>query len=116
MKRDEIQKEIEKVQKQLQELKEKLDAAPLSRLSDASARARIDAASVSYRDALAAAGLGGVSSALGEVVASGKFLDRGIFLTHQARQREWKWEVRLDDDINSEVLLRVDKKTGKIID
>lgn len=113
MKRDEIEKEIEKVQKQLQELKEKLNA---KNLSDPAAQKKINAAAMTYRVALADAGMNDISLGFGEVAAVGKYRGRGIFLTNKFADRNWQWYVLTDQTTNSEVLVRVDKAYRNIID
>jgi hypothetical protein len=113
MNKDEIKKEIEKVQKQLQELQEKLNKKSFS---DPDAQNKIYAVAAIYRAALAAAGLNDISEAFGEVAVIGKYKDRGIFLTNDFKDRDWVWCVVSDDDTNSEVLVRIDKANGKIID
>lgn len=113
MNKDEIKKEIEKVQKQLHELQEKLNAKSLS---DPDAQDKIYAAAAIFRAALNAAGLNDISAAFGEVAVVGKYADRGIFLTNNFAGRDWEWIIMLDNDTNSEVLVRIDKASGKIID
>lgn len=113
MNKDEIKKEIEKVQKQLHELQEKLNAKSLS---DLDAQRNISAAAKDYRAALAAAGLNDISEAFGQVAVTGNYKYRGIFLANDFDDRDWEWVVMLDDDTNSEVLVRIDKASGKIID
>lgn len=114
MNKDEIQKEIEKVQKQLQELKEKL--ANVKSLSDPVAREKIDDVADDYQEALRNAGLNDISYAFGQIVAAGEYKNRAIFLTNNYGCRYWKWVVRYDRDTNSEVLERVHKLTYAIID
>lgn len=113
MNKDEIKKEIEKVQKQLQELQEKLNAKSLS---DPDAQNKIYAGAAIYRAALNAAGLNDISHAFGQVVTVGEFKHRGIFLTNDYASRDWKWVVKHDRDTNSEVLVRVQDLTHTIID
>lgn len=112
MKRNEIEKEIEKVQKQLQELKEKLKKS----LSDPDTQKKIADSAEDYRAALNAAGMNDISSAFGEVAVVGKYRNRGIFLTNKFKDRKWEWYVFTDQTTNSEVLVRVDKSDESFID
>jgi uncharacterized protein YpuA (DUF1002 family) len=113
MTEDEIKNEIEKVQKQLQELKEQLNKKSLS---DPDAQKKIAAAAKDYRAALNGAGLNDISNAFGEVAAIGKYAIRGIFLTNNFKERKWEWCVFLDQSTNSEVLVRIDKSDESFID
>ena len=113
MNKEDIKREIEKVQKQLQYLKEQLAAKSLS---DPIAREKINDASEDYRKALFNAGLTDIGYAFGAVAAIGKYKDRGIFLTNSYNSRSWAWAVKYDVKSNSEMLVRVDKLTDEVID
>lgn len=119
MKREEIKEEIEKVREQLEALEKQLELQQLKKTSDLGYicnRIAIDNAAENYREALINAGLDDISNAFGEVTAVGDLSYQSIFLTNEFAKRTWRWEVRVSEYADSEVLVRVDKATHEPID
>jgi len=115
MNKKEIQQEIESVRLKLQTLEKKL--ANGNNFSDEQARRNINNIAKTYRNALVQSGeLKDIGLVFGEVVEVGEYKHRGLFLTNNFDKRDWEWWVLLDSDTNSEVLVRVDKVTGNVID
>jgi len=115
MNKKEIQQEIESVRLKLQTLEKKL--ANGNNFRDEQARTDIAEAVRTYRDELMqSGGWSDIGSAFGEVVDVGEYKHRGIVLTNKYSDRYWEWWVLIDSDTNSEVLVRVDKEKGHVID
>lgn len=115
MSKKEIQKQIENLRLQMQELEKKL--AQSSNLDDEQVRDAINDAARTYNNTLIQKGeLQGIGQVFGMIACGGKFKHRGIFLTNGFEERDWEWIVAVDEDTNSEVLVRVDKVTREIID
>ena len=115
MDKKEIQQEIEKVRLQLQTLEKKL--ANGNNFGDLQVRHNINKTAETYRNALVqSGGWKDIGLAFGEVVEIGEYKHRGLFLTNKFDKRDWEWWVLIDSDTNSEVLVRVDKEKGHVID
>ena len=119
MNKKEIQKEIENTREKLRELEKQLANAKDHNLSDIHAQGEINRAANAYADLLQAAGIL-VSAAFGEITREGEFAERSIFLDVDytglnPEPRSWKWAV-ITDQLYQQVLVRVDKETGKCID
>ena len=116
MSKKEIQQEIEKLRSQIQTLEKKL--AQSNNLTDVQVREEINNAARVYSNTLIQkGGLQGIGQVFGMIAcAEGKFKHRGIFLTNDFEDRNWEWRVSVDMDNNAEVLVRVDKVTGELID
>jgi hypothetical protein len=115
MSKKEIQQEIEKLRSQMQELEKKL--AQSSNLADEQVREEInDAARIYNNTLIQKGGLQGIGQVFGMIACEGKFKHRGIFLTNGFEDRDWEWLVDVDMNTDSEVLVRVNKFTGVLID
>jgi hypothetical protein len=115
MNKKEIQQEIESLRLKLRTLEKKL--ATGNNFGDEKVRRDINTVAKTYRDTLAIKGeLIEIGDAFGEVIEIGEYKHRGLFLSNNFNERGWEWIVFLDSSTNSEVLVRVDKKTGNIID
>lgn len=115
MSKKEIQQQIEKLRSQMQELEKML--ARSSNFADEQVRIDIAAPAIAYRNTLIQkGGLKDIGESFGEVVEVGVLKHRGIFLTDNFQERDWEWLVDVDMDTNTEVLVRVDKVTGELID
>jgi len=115
MDKKEIQQEIEKVRLQLQTLEKKL--AKGNNFGDLQVRHNINKAAQTYRNTLAVKGeIKDIGDAFGEVVEIGEYKHRGLFLTNEYDDRDWEWWVLIDSSTNAEVLVRVDKEKGHVID
>lgn len=115
MDKKEIQQEIEKVRLQLQTLEKKLASG--NNFGDEQARCNINNIAKTYRNALVQSGeWKDIGPEFGQVAEIGEYKHRGLFLTNKYGDRNWEWWVLLDSSTNSEVLVRVDKETGHVID
>jgi hypothetical protein len=115
MDKKEIQQEIEKVRLQLQTLEKKLVNG--NNFGDEQVRHIIDDKAILYRNALVqSGGWKDIGLAFGEVVEIGEYKHRGLFLTNKFDKRDWEWWVLVDKNTNSEVLVRIDKEKGHVID
>jgi len=115
MDKKEIQQEIEKVRLQLQTLEKKLASG--NNFGDEQVRRNINNIAKTYRNALVQSGeWKDIGPEFGQVAEIGEYKHRGLFLTNKYGDRNWEWWVLIDSSTNAEVLVRVDKEKGHVID